>query len=735
MKKNFVKLLSTVMSLMLIMTSLTSVVFATESEERLSVGNGSNYDINIGVSNAKELDVLSPLQNIGNTRGAKDITSGTTTSVNKDWMPLFKFPLPSMELGKTLDKYIIRFASQTTNVHTLVQVKTVPASTDLSESKTDLVTTISGYDNANGSIPLELEKETTFGTNAVKIFTADVSQYATECLNAGQDYFCVGLYATSTTKIYTLTLDSSIKNGTGYNYKDLFPYAYYTTKDAGAFVGSSVVNPVTASDPLEFVFSNPVAPSSVTTANFVVTNLAGENVDVSANEIEVAGATVRLKKTWDAYGRYSVSFSGISDVYGQSLTESCSTNFDIVATGTPVIASPLDTYLIKNDATKIYEGKSANYYRLNAKQGYVLYKFDISTIDKNKAVAGADFKFTSNRTSGTKSIQVLVVPNGTWTDMTTLTSSYDQYYTVVDAAAQSDASIIDTVTHNFSENAIQTSVADVSSAIIEAINNNSSYVTFAFYDPDTTHSFYTKNCTTEAYRPSLTIEQVEPSFDAITTVPEKCGVMDGVNLPIEVTLATSIPEEYANDTFINLVDSVTGNTADVDVVVNGSKLTVIPTSDLSEHREYKLVIKAGTQDAFDNTNTVDKVIHRFTTGTALEFYDIKFTSDASPVYDSVSEITSYTANSKVTAVAKVVNKSGTDLDAIMIIALYGSDNTLISVDAVGGPFSAPKNQTTQYAKTISVPAGVNGTYIKAFVWDDLVRIRPICEHKPIDQAN
>lgn len=518
------------------------------------------------------------------------------------------------------------------------------------------------------------------------------------------------------------------------------PALTLTTDEVQAFSVTTVTpeDGTTVSDnsDVTFNFNNTVDSSSVSGEDFNVTNLNGEKIDITDNDITVSGSTITLSKTWNAYDFYRVSISGVSDMYGQSLSGSYTTSFDVSDESTSSNAASLPVFgIYTKGITNIHENDSGKVY---GKERYVLYKFDLSSVDSSASVINAEFKWTSQR-DGKTTIKVRQVPNGSWTDRVSLDKDLgsDGYFELLDAAMKSDACIVDEIEHNFgSSYSIKTHTADVSAAVSKALYSNESpkYITFAFTDTST-HNFYNNLSTTNsAYRPKLTVTQGTPSFNAITASPSKGGFMDGVCSPIEVNLATVIADGYASSDYIELINVSSDTAADVDIKVAGSKLTVTPLVDLNERSEYKLVLKSGIKDVFDNVLSADKIISRFTTGTALEFYDIKFTSDASPIYDSMSEITSYLSGSEVTAVAKVDNKSGSDLDAIMIIALYDSDNSLITVNAVGGPFSAPKNQTTQYAKTISVPSNASGTYIKAFIWNDLEHIRPIYGDEVINQA-
>jgi len=366
---------------------------------------------------------------------------------------------------------------------------------------------------------------------------------------------------------------------------------------------------------------------------------------------------------------------------------------------------------------------------------YVLYKFDLSEIDSTKSVVNAVFRWT-NQAKGNATIKILQVPNGTWTDKTTLAADIadNDYYNVV-AAAAANGVIYETKEDFGSSYTIKTLTADLSGAVSKAIAAGDDYITFAFTTSGT-HNFFT-NGDANNYndRPLLTLSLADPSFGVVKAEPAKGGVMNGVNAPIKLTLATTIDNDFATGDYIKLINADDESEADINITANGSSLTLTPASDLAERTDYKVVLVSGFADAFGNVLESDKVITTFASGTALDFYDIKFTADESPIYDEVTEIESYVAGDSVTAVAKFNNNSGTDLDAVMLIAVYGADNSLIAVDVAGGTACAPANTETQYAKTITVPGDAADTYIKAFIWTDLEDIRPICEEAIINQAD
>ena len=339
-------------------------------------------------------------------------------------------------------------------------------------------------------------------------------------------------------------------------------------------------------------------------------------------------------------------------------------------------------------------------------------------------VSGAELSVVDNyaKVSG----KLYVVPDYDWTTDSGVDSAY---YTSLKSAL-TDANKLSATCTNTSKPYYF--YADASQAVIAAANNGKDVITFATGDSNGSASLLQIDGSSYP-APVLTLKLVEPKLSVKSATPAKGGVMDGVGNNIELTLATTLSDECKS--YIELQD-MDGDKVEAAISVNGSKVTIDPSDDLAERTDYKVVLKDGFADEFDNSVAADKTIYRFTSGTALQIDSIKFTSDAAPVdYDTVNVISSYQDDSSVTAVAYITNGSQSELPAIMIIALYNSDHTLLKVDAVGGTFAAPANQTTQFTKTIEVDQDLSGTYINAFIWKSLDEIRPVCVPASISQEN
>lgn len=733
MKKLF-KISSVVLTFLLIMTSLTSVsVFAASTDPRLTVGNGSGYGIDIGVSSAAELNVMET-RIVKATAGGAVVTN-QQESVNSSNIIVYKLPIPNFSAGKQLDKYILRFANNNASPNGGWNAKKIPG-TDISNLTASAITP-----NANAyDIAYTNRYTKDFGSYPVRIGTIDISSYAKECYNAGQEFFYIAVYSNGTNKIWNLSNTTVNGESSGFNGDDVKPYVYYTEANAGEFTFSSVTNPASLNDDVKFTFSNPVVASSVTPEDFTVTDLSGETVEVLEDEINVSGATVSLNKAWDAYGYYTVEFSGeVSDKYGQKLNVQSSTQFEISGDSETLTIATKPLVRVCDGTNTGCGHSQAGYFETQGtnqdvltQRHYVLFQVDLSDIDADALIVDAKFNYYATANTSLSREKLRVVPNYEWTSDNGTDAAY---YSSMTAAYNNSANKIESTTNIVADSKYDLVTADVADIIsgILANSNGSKKVTFAIHNNYTNYVLGNGSSYEKDWEPKLTVNLVNKSFDAVTTSPAKCGKMNGVSENIELTLATVIADEFANGNYIQLKDMKGNNKVDATVSVNGSKITIDPAADLAAYTEYKVVLKSGITDVFGTPLNSDKVIHRFTSGSALVFNEIKFTDEVAPVYDATNVITGYDAGDEITAVTKFENTSGIDLPVLMIIAIYDSDNSLIKVDAVGGPFEAQANQTIQFSKTIEVPSDAENTYIEAFAWNNLEDMRPVCLPGRIEQ--
>lgn len=485
-------------------------------------------------------------------------------------------------------------------------------------------------------------------------------------------------------------------------------------------------------DAVSFTFNYNIDESSVTPDDFTVVDFAGENVAVSDSEIAVSGTTVSLNKLWNAYESYSVTLTGVADKYGQEYASSCTVNFNTGSssdtTKTSVAAKNVISMKLSGDSVNVIDGTGVS--NVSGTERLVVYRFDLSQVDSSKILTDAEFSWWEYCDTA-RNVNVTVVPAGTWSNASDITVDY---YNSVASAMDDSSNVADTVYMPFGPGySRENGVANVTSAVDNALQNDEQ-VAFAF-TYRWTDNYYT-NYYSE-YAPSLNLTLVSPSFDVIEAIPSKGGEMDGTASPVVMSMATTLVNTDDNLAKVKLVRVYDDEEieANVSFDIASNKLTVTPVGSLEERLNYKVIFESGLEDTFGNTLTSDKVATVFTCGTALECFAIKFTNELTPVYDTCVEIGNYTANSSVTAVAKIKNNSSEDLDAVMIVALYDGDDSLISVDAYDGQSYAPANDETQYSKTITIPQNVTGTKVKAFIIDGLDSLRPLVKNGILYQAN
>ena len=344
MKKLF-KLTSVVLAILMVMTSITAVsVFADEETTvgKLTVGNGTSYDINLGVDGAKELALTSDnleVYALSWNKGACTKQDLTVTKVDakKDVaVPILKLPLPAFSEGKTLDKYILRFSGQVSSWTALeLPGSALPTfnTTNYEAVKAVCAGEVAGTSTMQHDFGKVAYTVIDNNTHQVYVNSIDVTEYAKSCLAAGQSHFFLGLHAgTSNYKLYVNRIISGLQNVNGVDYSNESKmYVYYTEADAPALNFSSVDAPASKDDGVAFVYNNPIDASSVAPANFTVTNSIGDTMTVTDSDISVAGATVTLTLPWEEYETYTVTLKDVADVYGQTLSTAQTSKFDISA--------------------------------------------------------------------------------------------------------------------------------------------------------------------------------------------------------------------------------------------------------------------------------------------------------------------------------------------------------------------------------------------------------------------
>ncbi|MBQ4630616.1 MAG: DNRLRE domain-containing protein [Clostridia bacterium] len=734
------KLLSIILSFVLIMSTLPMIASAETTLDAIVASQ--DCPVRRGTDAKKNLNTE---KDGYNWCYANTATYSTPT--------YYSFDLPEIPEGETVTKAMFKVHfMDTTNVAgaTTYQFRFYPVNASWDQTtltfNTQPLTMTGKFPDYEPALTYDIPKGAKNSSTEY-----DIAPLVRQYLASGADYdfsFAILTYiANGTTNgaanIYSLeNADSS-----------LHPTLTLTTDSIPGFSFESVSvedgATIAPTDDVTFSFNNEVDPASVSASDFSVKDFAGNPVEIAEGDFSVSGTNVILSKDLAPYDAYTVSLSGVADIYGQEFAGSASVSF-VTDGGDNLVESNIilkdSVKMTNSNGTISFEAasQSANLGKYaypknssNKQIGYIVFRFDLSSLDTTKNLAGVNFKWVNDYDwKGT--LNVYEVPYGEWTQPS---EADEAYYQAVESAVESavgDASNL-AASYPFdygNKRGSYEAIVDVTEKINDAIANEQTGIAFTFvYDSKDT--IYTHNIYNEKdsrYLPALMCTSTTPTFDVIQSTPAKGGVMDGIIEPVEMTLATALTDETATADYIKLVKASNGDEVNATISYENGKLTVTPSAELEERTAYQIVFKAGLEDTFGNVVAEDKIVNSFKTSTALEFFGIKITNELTPVYDTCVEIENYTANTDVTAVAKIKNNSSSDLDAVMLIAIYGEDHTLIAADLTGGIDCAPANDETQFSKTITVPEDASATYIKAFIWDNVNTIRPIFEHALINQA-
>ncbi len=734
------KLISIVLSLMLIMTSLPMIASAD--------GESELQTVDIKVADSVSLNTVT-----GEVRTVAD--DGVSYYIPTDdgepaGYVVYRFNLPMGAVGVEIESATLSYYECYDYVSTDSFFR-VPYGTwtNKNDVTQDYISAVDSQ-NSSDNYVVTIDVGTMTSARENKQYTVDVTKAVQAAVADGEAKLALTWNWASTW--YGVAREVFTEN-----HASQYPVLTVSYRQVGvpamAFQKVSINNGDTISinEGVSFTYSNPVDPSSVTPSDFVVKNFADETISISSDDIVVSGKNVTLKKTWDSYSAYTVSLSGVTDTTGQTVVGSNSISFKTSADNSNAEVMNVqikDTQWWTSShlgGSAYHEGaaqNSGNYIfpkdiNDNSQNGYTVYRFELPQAPAGKVVDSAKISYWHNYDYiGTD--KWFVVPFGTWTaPLTDWNDPVAQAYRAEVDSAASQYKYIGTYSYNLNSWTDDNGIVNVTSAIKDSVAEGESNIAFSFHGGDhndKTYMRYLYHELNSGKEPVLTINWVAPEFASISSNPEKGGKLEGVYAPVEMTLATTLAGGYEN--YVSLIDASNGTSVDADVSFDETTnvLTVTPDGDLKERGFYKVVLKAGLTDIYGNSLSADRVIHAFSAGVGMQYSSIKFTSEITPVYDSCTTIGSYTAGASVTAVAKIENLNSKPCDAVMIIALYGADDELIDLDVYGGVSSVPASEEVQFSKEITVPANVTGTAIKAFIWDGFDYIRPVLEHASINQA-
>lgn len=510
---------------------------------------------------------------------------------------------------------------------------------------------------------------------------------------------------------------------------------------------SEKVNP---NEDIVIEFNNALGEVS---ANDIALTCDGASVALEDSDIAVTGNVLTISKDLETYSNYTVTLSAdFGDAYGQKLGEPYSFAFKTVGDSQSCTvtvkadasivynADPNEEY---NSASLITQPTDAKIYAAKTGAGYwryALYKFDISNVPTDKPLEKVIFTFVSESINANVPVNWYVVPNGTWDDTTNegKEALNLDYYMEVNSAVTVDPNIAASVIVPFSGGSSErlSAQVDITAAVREARAAGKTELTLA-HCYSWAHNMYTKEASS-AYRPAVvaTYDNI-PAIKVLSSNPANGGIMQGVEGPIKLTLTTDVTESDAQ-TYIKLLNNKNGEVA-ADIFYNDKTrlVTITPADNLDSFASYKVVFNAGLTDAYGASIAAPTQAIVFTSGTPLEISDIKITSDASAGYDEAVNLSSYSAGDSITAIAKLANNSSANQDAVLIIALYNQDNSMIAVqrsDDIDDGYVSAFDQE-EISVTLTVPANAVSTYVKAFFWDNYTNLRPLCRSKDITQTS
>lgn len=211
------KVLSFFLIMMIVISSLS--VFAYESaHEAESFVNGTEYVYNLKTIGIKPYSVTSttcePVNNTG--------------SINKSTMTVFKLPMPTLSDEQTIENYKFRFC--TSSAGNLMTYNRVVGLDNLDWSKVEdktmnltqepLASAFADYETYSAYTSSEAVLCENYADTYYYYY--DITAYANECRENGQDAIYVGVFNAYTKKVYAFT-DSQFAAD-----DERIPYAYFT---------------------------------------------------------------------------------------------------------------------------------------------------------------------------------------------------------------------------------------------------------------------------------------------------------------------------------------------------------------------------------------------------------------------------------------------------------------------------------------------------------------------------
>ena len=686
-----------------------------------AMATGSTYTLTVNTSDSEGNAVETTLSfsTYGELRahsGPYGIgATGTTLvtgklSVHKSGYVLYKLPMPKLEPGQKIDKYIFR---QYTAIYSGGNYF---AFDQIEETYTGGVFDEATYDAeilkfTTADIPdtkVDIKKSVTSTlldftiSNSWKSYRndVDITDYVIECYNAGQrEYFLIGYNHNSTTSTYNVNYSTLANNGCyTYGYYALGvadPLALYkSVPEEGGVIATEANN-------LSVVFNNGIETASA--------KLNGEDVDAT-----VSGATVSVIETLAQYTDYALEVTA-TDVYGT--TETVTVNFATKgATETEVLRDGT-SYWITADADP-EEGYTAKKNIDKRASHFMVFRMPVPYIPEGQILDTFMFNITafSQAANG-----LFKLPGDDW-EFTEDKNGDGQLMRFGDEDVQA---LMDTTNNTPCPNSERTSVClnpeadknllfaqsyDIAGYVNECIARGESYVDVGVIAPASTMDLYgfLSEGWSSAYRAYYTYSTAVPEFkvvDAKTTVT-------GENLRgLSVKLLTTV--NSANEKVV-VRDAETKTPVSVPLTYDSNKREVklANVTALPKNSSFEVVLVPCT-DTYGNSIDEEVVLATFETTFNYAFSDVKLVeADSEAAYDEADAFVSVVAGTECKALSKVTNNSGATYGLKVCVAQYnGNKLEAVKIYTVG--VANGSNGANAATESFAVEEGV--TSVKAFL--------------------
>ena len=518
--------------------------------------------------------------------GTKVITNDETVQPGVN-AAIFKIPLPKESNGLKVDKFIFRFVSKFDSGSSFKLMKMPGDDWDLSSLKygdeaiSNIISGGSEYIANEGDIL----------TADVGIFDsifnyADISSYASECMNDGQKYVYVLLTSASTAKVFGTITDTDFIS------YDMYPYCYYTYGEA---------------DPLEFVSSEPANRTENAYseyASFTFNNgIASAEAVVNGESAECIcdGRTATVDFYLEEYEDYEITITA-TDIYGQSISNTIRFS---TSGGAGAVTSKEGgfSYAVKASGTAESNRNSIDVDTSN----FMLYQIPLPSLSGTQSLGSFTFNYTA---LGRSEDSTLLKFHGDEWDVSSMTFADEDVSEIISAyIADGNNTSFNAASSKNSEklsNTIHRVSADVTAYAEECIQKGQSFMWLASVTTST------MNCYgfgySDDYDPSWTYATMNPMYKAMDA-----KVLIEENSLSELSFKLLTSDEDINDSIV-LKNVTSGENVEVTFEYDSEKgiYVAVENVSLEAGASYELVILSGSEDDYGNVLSSDITVTKFT---------------------------------------------------------------------------------------------------------------------------